>query len=132
MNTTVRNFILRIVLVTGMAFAIHLFVLNALKLDLFANMIVEAYVVNLAMAMVVYLVLYLLREKFKTQIGFLFILGSFLKFGLFFVIFHPTYKADEIISKPEFFAFFVPYLLTLVVEVFSLSKWLNKIDELPS
>jgi F0F1-type ATP synthase assembly protein I len=132
MNTIVRNFIIRIVLVTGIAFAIHLLVLNMLQLDLFANMIVEAYAINLVIAIVVYLVLFLLREKFKNQIGFLFILGSFFKFGLFFVIFHPAYKADDLISKPEFFAFFVPYILTLVVEVFSLSKWLNKIDELTS
>lgn len=132
MRQTILDFIFRIVFFTGVTFGFHLLVLNYFELPLFADRIILAYVVNLLLAILVFVVLFLLKDRFKNQLGFIFIAGSMLKFILFFVLFQPTYKADDVISTSEFFAFFTPYLLTLIVEIVSLSKWLKQMDELPS
>lgn len=131
-HPTISNFVLRILFFTGVAFGFHLLVLNYFERPLFADKIVLAYIVNLLLAILVFALLFLLKERFKNQLGFIFIVGSMLKFILFFVIFQPAYQADDVISTSEFFAFFTPYLLTLIVEIVSLSKWLKQMDELPS
>lgn len=73
-------------------------------------------------------VLYLFRNKYKSQLGFLFLAGSVVKFAVFFIVFQPLFKQDGLISKLEFASFFVPYLTGLIIETISLSKWLNKLD----
>ena len=55
--------------------------------------------------------------------------GSFLKFAVFFVVFYPSYKADGDIQKVEFAAFFVPYVLALIVETYFASKMLNQMSD---
>lgn len=112
----------------GIAFGCHLLTLYFFKLPLFDDKIILAYVVNTGLAIVVFMMLYVFRNKFKNQLGFLFLGGSMLKFILFFLLFYTSYKLDGEISRTEFFAFFMPYALTLIIEIFSLSKWLNKLD----
>ena len=51
--------------------------------------------------------------------------GSGLKFVVFFILFYPEYQRDGTMQTSEFTAFFVPYALCLVIEVFYLSKQLN-------
>lgn len=122
------SFSIKAVILLSVAFGVHLLVLNTLKLPLFENRIVLSYSINLALIIIVFGLLYLLKEKYKAQLGFLFLIGSFLKFAVFFIVFYPFYKQDNIITKLEFAAFFVPYILGLILETFSLSKWLNKLD----
>jgi hypothetical protein len=128
MNRIISSFLLQIFLFVGIFFAGHLFFLRYFDLPLFADKIILAYLVNTGLAVLVFLTLYVFRKKFKNQLGFLFLGGSMIKFALFFLMFHASYKLDGEISKTEFFAFFIPYVLTLAIEVFSLSKWLNKIE----
>ena len=97
-------------------------------MPLFENRIVPAYLVNLILVVGIFGVLYLLREKYKSQLGFLFLAGSLLKFTVFFIVFYPFYKLDGVITKLEFAAFFAPYVIGLILESVSLSKWLNKLD----
>ena len=132
MNNTIASFLLRIFFFSGVLFGLHLLVLNFAELPLFGDKIVLSYAINVFLAIVVFIALFLLKERFKNQLGFIFILGSLMKFVLFFILFQPAYKADNVISTSEFFAFFAPYILTLVVEIISLSKWLKQMDELPS
>ena len=130
MDQIISKFLLRICFFAGITFAIHLLILNLLKLSLFADKIILAYLVNIGLAVLVFVVLYVFRKKFKNQLGFLFLGGSMMKFMLFFAMFNASYRFDGEISKTEFFAFFVPYSLSLIIEIFSLSKWLNKWDSL--
>ncbi|WP_347923189.1 hypothetical protein [Pontimicrobium sp. SW4] len=95
---------------------------------LFENKIVLSYIINLALAVTIFGILYKYRERFKSQIGFLFLAGSFVKFAVFFMVFYPLYKADNDISSLEFAAFFTPYAICLILETSSLVKWLNKMD----
>ena len=109
-------------------FYIHTAILKSENLDPFTHKIIPAYTINVSLAIGIVTVLYALKNKFKDQIGFLFIVGSFVKFAIFFMVFHPVYKADNIIQTVEFTAFFVPYLLALLIETVAVAKLLKGID----
>ncbi|ULC59775.1 hypothetical protein MBM09_02070 [Flaviramulus sp. BrNp1-15] len=128
MSNPFLSFSIKAILVLAIVFGIHLAILNILNLPMFENRIVLSYVVNLILIIVIFGALYLLKEKYKSQLGFLFLAGSFLKFAIFFILFYPFYKIDNVITKLEFAAFFVPYVVGLILESVSLSKWLNKLD----
>ncbi|MEY8849427.1 DUF6168 family protein [Psychroserpens sp. XS_ASV72] len=128
MNSAIFKFCIKISLILAVTFGVHLLLLNQFEKPLFDNKIVLSYIVNALMAIFIFMALYKLKDQFKEQLGFLFLAGSVLKFVLFFILFYGTYKADGTISKLEFAAFFVPYILCLVIETYSLSKWLNKLQ----
>ena len=122
------DFTYKAAILLGIVFFIHLGVLRAFSLPVFDHRIVLCYLINFALIIIVFGMLYLFKEKYKSQLGFLFLAGSFLKFIIFFIVFYPFFKMDNHISKLEFAAFFVPYSIGLILETFSLSKWLNKLD----
>ena len=128
MNRIVSNFLIRLLVVTVMVFTIHVFVLNSFEPPLLNNKLVLSYSINTVSAILIFLLLFVLRHRFKNQLGFIFLFGSVLKFVLFILILYKPFYADGILSKIEFFTFFIPYFFTHVIEIFSLSKWLNKID----
>ena len=84
-----------------------------------------SYFINGLLAIFIFTVLMLLKKKYNDQLGFLYMLGSFVKFGAFFLVFHPIFKEDNIITKIEFGVFFVPYLISLLIETIDLIKILN-------
>ncbi|RED48911.1 hypothetical protein [Seonamhaeicola aphaedonensis] len=126
------RFVIKSVILFITAFLLHIGLLYVLQLHLFENYIVLSYSINLILVVIVFGVLYLLRKKYKSQLGFLFLAGSLVKFAVFFIVFQPLFKQDGDISSLEFASFFVPYLLGLLIETISLSKWLNKLDETTS
>lgn len=116
-----------LILVLGLVFAIHLSILNYIEISPFEGRIIAAYLVNLILAIFIYGSMLRLRNKYESQLGFIFMFGSALKFIIFFIYFYPFYKADGAINRLEFTAFFVPYVICLIFETTSLSKWLNKL-----
>ncbi len=122
------QFLWKLVIITGIVFGLHIVTLHFLRLPLFEHKIILAYILNTAIALLVFNGLYIFREKFKKQLGFLFLFGSMLKFILFFLFFNGSYKMDGTVTSSEFAAFFVPYMVTLIIEVYSLTKWLNKLE----
>lgn len=122
---TAQHFFLQLIAGLGVVFLAHLFFLNANHLPLFNDKIIATYATNLLLAVIIFLSLFFLRKKYNDQLGFLFLFGSFLKFAVFFIFFLPMYKADGNISRLEFFAFFVPYAVCLIIETVSLIKLLN-------
>lgn len=120
-----KTFAKQLIITTSIVFGIHLLLLNVFKQPLFANKIVLAYVLNTLLALIIYGVIYKLRHKYKNGLGFLFMIGSFLKFVLFFLVFYNFYMQDGDISGIEYAAFFVPYFVCLIIETSSLAKWLN-------
>ena len=127
MNTILTNFLVRLVVITSGVFVTHIFVLDALELPAFNNNIVVSYLANSLSAIIIFIILFALRDQFKNQLGFIFLFVSVIKFGLFLLILFKPFYADGILSKAEFFTFFVPYSFTHTIEIYSLSKWLNKI-----
>lgn len=120
-----------IVLLATMAvtFVLHLCSLSALGYSLWADMIVLSYIINFLLALGIFLALYFFRNKLSNSLGFLFMAGSLLKFVVFFLVFYPTYKSDGELQRSEFAAFFVPYLVALILETFFASKMLQKLDK---
>ena len=125
MNDFLKFSFLLLVLLLA-ALALHLFVLNSLGLPLWGNKILLAYTVNYILAIAIYGALYLLQERMTTQLGFLYMGGSLLKFLFFFILFYPTYKLDGEMSNAEFAAFFIPYSISLILETSGIIKFLKK------
>lgn len=105
---------------------LHLLILQQLGQPPFENKILLAYFINYILAVLIYGILYLLKERMTAQLGFLYMGGSVLKFLLFFVLFYPSYKVDGIMSRSEFAAFFVPYAISLILETSGIIKFLKK------
>jgi hypothetical protein len=122
------DFALKATLVLFITFGIHTLALKVFKLSPFDNNVILCYSVNYVLIIAVFGFLYLMRNKYKTQLGFLFLAGSLLKFVVFFMVFYPIFKEDGDMSKLEFASFFVPYGMGLFLETISLSKWLNKLE----
>ncbi len=116
------SFLIPAIIITAGA---HFYALEHLNLPLFSNKIILAYIINVALAILIYLILYFLREKQESNLGFIFMTGSLIKFGAFFLVFYPGYKADGDIQTIEFTTFFIPYAICLTIETFFLTKLLN-------
>lgn len=125
MNQIFKQFVIALFLFVGLAFALHLLLLNVADLPLFENKIIASYIVNIILALIIFTGLFLLRNKFKNQIGFLFMGGSFLKFFVFFLFFLPVFKEDGITDKLEFASFFVPYAVCLLIETLGVMRLLR-------
>jgi hypothetical protein len=121
----ILNFSFKLVLVLVLVFGIHLFILHSLNQPLFNNLITASYIVNAMMAIIIYGSLVLLRKKYLDVLGFIFMAGSFLKFGVYFIFFYPEFRADGEIIRLEATSFLIPYLACLVIETFYLVKLLN-------
>ena len=128
MNNTFTSFSFKIISLLAISFGAHLLVLNFLDKPLFNNLIITSYLINGVLAIAIFGFLYKYRQRFENQIGFLFLGGSLLKFVIFFIVFYPSFRADGEMSALEFASFFIPYAICLVLETFSLVKWLNKED----
>ena len=122
----INSFSSRLILVILFVLGAHLFLLKNAALPLFADKILEAYSVNIILTIAIVFFLYRLREKYRNQIGFLFLGSSFIKFAVFFIVFYGAYKTNGSIETLEFLAFFTPYSICLIFETFFLSKWLNE------
>jgi len=120
------KFSLTLIIVLSIVFGTHIFVLYQLGLPLFDNLIVASYLVNCSLALVIYLSLFLLKNKMSEQIGFLYMGGSFVKFLFFFIFFYPYYKLDGGLDSLEFAAFFVPYAISLIFETLGVMEFLKK------
>ncbi len=123
------QFYLLLALLLLLSFGLHIWILSYRELPIYDNLIVRSYVVNTLLAAVIFFLLYRYRKRLKSQMGFLFMGGSFLKFIFFFLLFYPTYKSDGEMSSLEFASFFVPYLACLFLETFFTSKMLKNLDE---
>jgi hypothetical protein len=126
-DTILKKLYTQLFLLLVVVFLIHIGILNFLGLPLFENKIILSYVINFLLAAIIFTVIYRLKETQKDNLGFLFIGGSFIKFLVFFLLFYPFFKLDGNIDKLEFSSFFVPYIVCLVIETTSLSKFLNKL-----
>ena len=127
MDTSITRFTIYLFVLLLIIFGAHLLVLNSQNLPLFDHKILLAYLVNFMLALGTFMLLFLLKEKLKNQLGFLFIGASFLKFVMFFLLFYPDYSSDQKMSTLEFSTFFVPYISSLAIEVLALTKMLNKL-----
>ncbi|TMM58916.1 hypothetical protein FEE95_05650 [Maribacter algarum] len=127
-NNVIVRFLVLLVCSLGLAFFIHITLLENVGHPKYNNKIVLSYLINAILATVIFVSLYIYRNKLQNYIGFLFMAGSFLKFIFFFIVFYPSYKLDGDMSRLEFAAFFIPYAICLVLETVFTAKMLQKLD----
>ncbi|SFR36240.1 hypothetical protein SAMN04490243_1109 [Robiginitalea myxolifaciens] len=123
------RYTLSLILVLGIAFWVHTTWRSSIGLTSLGDLLVPSYLIQAALALGIVAVLYLLRQRFKNLLGFLFIAGSLLKFLFFFLYFYPPYKADGQLDGSEFAAFFVPYGISLVLETVFAAQMLRRLEK---
>ena len=110
MNKPLIRFHVSMIVVLFVSYLLHDYILDSQHLPLM-------YAVNFLIATIVYWLVYLLRNKQKEYLGFYFLAGTFLKIVVFLLVILPLIKEDNFVSKIEFFSFFVPYIISLIIEV---------------
>lgn len=126
MTNQVINFILKLVAAMAVVFGAHVLILHSLNQPKFHHLIIESYVVNIVLAVIIYCLLFFLKKKYLDVLGFIFMAGSFLKFGVYFIFFYPYFNEDGFIIKQEATSFLIPYITCLIIETYYLVKLLNK------
>lgn len=126
MSQLIFRFTLLITLLLSLVFGIHLFALDAQSLPLFGNKIIASYLLNYTLTILIFVVLLLLKRKYAESLGYIFFIGSFIKFIAFFILIYPSLKEDGNVSRIEFTSFFIPYAFSLIFEVVFLIKILHK------
>lgn len=101
---------------------VHTWITNSFLLDSNSAIVKLSYVFNALYTVVLVSLILVLSKKLKDQIGFIFLAGSFLKLGVFVAI----AKLSSIeLDKNVFLDFFIPYVFSLVLELYYVSKILN-------
>ncbi len=122
----VFSFIFNLLVLLSIIFIIHISILESLNYTVFSDYIVATYLVNYLLAVAIFLFINKLKIKYGHLTGFLFMIGSFFKFLIFFLFFYPVFRFDGVMNRFEFASFFIPYLTCLVFETLQLSKILNQ------
>ena len=119
MNKQLLNFPLLLFFILGISFFFHKYSIDN------TDHLPFLYAINASIAIFVYWIVFLLRNNNKGYLGYFFLLGTFIKFFIFFIFVLPIFKDDNIVSRTEFFTFFIPYFLSLMVETKSLISLIN-------
>ena len=121
MKNNVLNFHVWLILTLTLSFLVHNFIIDSSHLFLL-------YSLNFSIAIFVYWLVLVLRNKQKESLGYFFLLGTLIKFLVFFLIILPIFNEDEVVTKAEFFSFFIPYIISLFLETKFLISLLNLED----
>ena len=119
MNKQLFNFHLLLFFILGISFFTHKYSIEN------TDHLPFLYAINASIASFVYWTVFLLRNNSKGYLGYYFLLGTFIKFLSFFIFVLPIFKEDNIVSRTEFFTFFIPYFLSLMLETKSLISLVN-------
>jgi len=113
-------FLLSLSVLMSMGLLLHL------KLNPLAHsFLVQSYGINTVLAAAALLLLFWGMDKKKNNLAVLFLLTVALKFCTYFIFFYPKFQADGILIRQEFFIFFVPYALGLLLEIILLARRYN-------
>ena len=114
-------------LIVVISFVVHYYLLEQMQISLQDSKLIESYLINTILVAIYFLILKKYLNRIKGNVSSIFIIFSFLKFVLFFILINPTYKFDNKVSIIEFSSFFIPYFLCIIGEVMILSKLLNNL-----
>ena len=110
-------------------YIIPLFVLMILALFIHSkllpirtNFLFQSYSINTLLATIALILLSWGINSKKENLSSLYLLTVALKLSVYFLFFAPNFKIDGIITRPEFFIFFVPYAIGLLVEIIVLAR----------
>lgn len=109
-------------------FVVHLFV-SCSQISICIPDFLLTYIFNFSVTSLFYFCFLLVQQKNSSSLGFVFLASFLIKVLLFFVVVRPTFVMDGEMSKNEFFIFFIPYAVSLVIETTFLVRKLNRIEE---
>lgn len=94
------------------------------------NVLLEGYfsrslIFTFGFSFVLFYLLYFFRKRWRDYLGFIFLAGSLIKFGAYFLWLRPMRLKILEFEQEEFLLFFIPYTLSMVIEVYFLSRLLN-------
>ena len=78
--------------------------------------LIKSYVLNALAASLVYLLAFFFGRTSQITISLFFLLGTVFKVLIFFVLIYPEFKQDGDQDSKEFFSFFIPYIICLIIE----------------
>ena len=84
------------------------------------------YAVNFVLAILIFWAVLATYKKNAMLVGFVFMGGSILKFGFFFLLIYPEFKEDGLVGRDELSLFFVPYLISLFSMTYAASRVLQR------
>ena len=84
------------------------------------------YGLNFGLAVLIFWAVLATHKKIAMLVGAVFMGGSMLKFGLFFLLIYPDFKADGLVGRDELSLFFVPYLISLFSMTYAASRVLQR------
>ena len=86
------------------------------------NFLQQSYAINSLLALAALLLLEWGIHKKKDNIAVLYLITVALKFITYFLFFHPRFYLDGVLNRQEFFIFFVPYAIGLILEIVLLAR----------
>ena len=84
------------------------------------------YGLNFGLAVLIFWAVLATHKKNAMLVGFVFMGGSILKFGFFFLLIYPEFKSDGLLGRDELSLFFVPYLISLFTMTYAASRVLHR------
>lgn len=111
------SFIISLLVLMGVGLVFHL-QFNPLA----QTFLIQSYGINVAMALVALMILGWGIDKKKSNLIVLYLITVALKFSTYFIFFHPKFYLDGILLRQEFFIFFIPYALGLLLEIMLLAR----------
>ena len=106
--------------------SIHLVTILKLNIDFPYRLFLKLYLANMLLAVFGYVAIRL-AYLFKSQVeGFLFLIGSFLKFAILYIFFLIDDTSPLHDSRQSFLHLFLPYIICLIWEIAALAKILNQ------
>ena len=84
------------------------------------------YGLNFGLAVLIFWAVLATHKKNAMLVGFVFMCGSILKFGFFFLLIYPEFISDGLLGRDELSLFFVPYLISLFTMTYAASRVLQR------
>lgn len=120
-------FLLQLIGITAVLFAIHSYLLYHFAQDLKLYFPVwQIYTFHLIVTLAMYTAINYRYSSGKKDIFNLFMILTFLKMALAIIFLLPLILSIFENKQPDVFNFFIPYFLYLFFEVFALTKFLQK------
>lgn len=129
MNSSIQNLLIKLLGSLALLFVVHYATLHFSGKDAFIGELVYAYLINAILAGGISLLFYKLENKYREQLGFLFLGASLFKLVVFFgflYAFNPELLGEESVTILEFSGFFIPYALSMLFESRYLIYLVNK------
>lgn len=125
MTANTLKFTLLFVAILGFSYVLQVYLFQPELAAKQLYLVKYSYLFNFTFTYVLMLNIFIFKKILEDKLGFVFLGISMLKF----VIFYFAVKSKNIeINKSDFLLFFIPFVLCLAIEIFYISKILNRVN----